>query len=228
MTPSAPRVLAFDTSSTHCAAALMGEKGVLETRSEEMAKGQAERLMPMLEEMLQQAGLGWSDLDAIGVGIGPGNFTGVRISVSAARGLALSLGVPAVGVSTFEAMALGTGPEALPPGSTGGVVTSLDAKRDTLYVATFDASGQPPVHCTIDSLPPMNAEASPVCIGHRAGEIAERYHGRAAEPAFPLPVAIAMAARMRFQHSDLPRPAPLYIRPADAAPPKEAPPVLLP
>ena len=59
-----------------------------------MARGQAERLVPMLEEMLAEAGLGWRDLDALGVCTGPGNFTGIRISVSAARGLALALDVP--------------------------------------------------------------------------------------------------------------------------------------
>lgn len=67
-----------------------------------MAKGQAERLMPMLEEMLSEAGLAWGDLGLIGVGVGPGNFTGTRIAVAAARGLALGLGVPAVGVSGFD------------------------------------------------------------------------------------------------------------------------------
>jgi len=70
-----------------------------------MARGQAERLMPMLEEMLAQAGHAWRDLAAIGVGTGPGNFTGIRIAVSAARGLSLALGVPAIGVSGFEILA---------------------------------------------------------------------------------------------------------------------------
>lgn len=70
-----------------------------------MTKGQAERLFPLLEELLAEAGLSWSDLDAIGVGVGPGNFTGIRISVAAARGLALSLNIPAVGVSATEAVA---------------------------------------------------------------------------------------------------------------------------
>ncbi len=72
-----------------------------------MTKGQAERLFPLIGEVMAQAGLAWSDLDAIGVGIGPGNFTGVRISVAAARGLALSLGIPAIGISATEAAACG-------------------------------------------------------------------------------------------------------------------------
>lgn len=95
--------LAFDTSAAHCAAALL-LGGRIIVRSEAMARGQAERLMPLLQEVLENEGLRFGDLGRIGVGIGPGNFTGIRISVAAARGLALSLGVPAIGVSGLEAM----------------------------------------------------------------------------------------------------------------------------
>ena len=90
-----PTLLAFDTSAAHCAAALL-IAGKIHTRIDEMARGQAEHLMPMLEEVLAAHGLAWRDLDAIGVGTGPGNFTGIRISVAAARGLALGLGCPLV------------------------------------------------------------------------------------------------------------------------------------
>jgi hypothetical protein len=79
-------LLAFDTSAAHCAAALLCD-GVVSVKSESMDKGQAERLMPLLEEVLAEAGLDWHDLAAVAVGTGPGNFTGVRIAVAAARGL---------------------------------------------------------------------------------------------------------------------------------------------
>ncbi|MCX8954637.1 tRNA (adenosine(37)-N6)-threonylcarbamoyltransferase complex dimerization subunit type 1 TsaB, partial [Ruegeria sp. NA] len=102
--PSDPTILAFDTSAAHCAAALLRGGVIAVSRVEGMSRGQAERLMPLLQEVLTEAGCVWADLDAIGVGIGPGNFTGIRISVSAARGLALGLGVPAVGVSGFDAL----------------------------------------------------------------------------------------------------------------------------
>ncbi|MDX5349471.1 MAG: tRNA (adenosine(37)-N6)-threonylcarbamoyltransferase complex dimerization subunit type 1 TsaB, partial [Paracoccaceae bacterium] len=104
MTPEAI-VLGFDTSAAHCAAALLRGDAVLAHRFEPMAKGQAERLMPMIEEQLAEAGLGFADLAVIGVGVGPGNFTGIRVAVAAARGLALALGIPAVGVSATEAAA---------------------------------------------------------------------------------------------------------------------------
>lgn len=99
--PPNDTVLAFDTTAAHCAAALRLQ-GETHVRVEEMARGQAERLMVLLEELLAEHGQTWADLDAIGVGVGPGNFTGIRISVSAARGLALGLGIPALGVSMFD------------------------------------------------------------------------------------------------------------------------------
>src|SRR6056297_2365432 len=77
-------ILAFDTSAAHCAAAIVSGDTILARRDEEMARGQAERLMPLLAELLAEAGLAWSDLAALGVGTGPGNFTGIRIAVAAA------------------------------------------------------------------------------------------------------------------------------------------------
>ena len=77
-------VLAFDTSAAHCAAALLLPDGTLLSRFEPMDKGQAERLLPLLEALLADAGLVWADLTRLAVGTGPGNFTGVRIAVAAA------------------------------------------------------------------------------------------------------------------------------------------------
>ncbi|MEO8530864.1 MAG: tRNA (adenosine(37)-N6)-threonylcarbamoyltransferase complex dimerization subunit type 1 TsaB [Deltaproteobacteria bacterium] len=123
-----PVILAFDTSAAHCAVALLLGERVVVSRVEAMASGQAERLVVMLQEVLTEAQVGWSDLTAIGVGIGPGNFTGIRISVSAARGLALGLGIPAIGVSTLEAVAFG---HARP------VTAIVDAKRGQVYAQDF-------------------------------------------------------------------------------------------
>lgn len=166
-----------------------------------MAKGQAERLVPLLEEMLVEAGIGWADLFAIGVGTGPGNFTGVRISVAAARGLALGLGIPAVGVTTLEAMALGA---ARP------VMVVIDARRDEVYVQGFADGG--------------NSPAQVIAASNVLGPVIG-YGG--ADPQFPLAEAIARIAAQRFV-TQQPRPAPFYLRGADAAPPSDPPPVILP
>ncbi|MEZ5887647.1 MAG: tRNA (adenosine(37)-N6)-threonylcarbamoyltransferase complex dimerization subunit type 1 TsaB [Paracoccaceae bacterium] len=217
--PPEALILAFDTSAAHCAAALVLGDRLLAERTEPMATGQAERLFPMLEAMLDGAGCRWADLTAIGVGIGPGNFTGVRLSVSAARGLSLSLDLPTVGVSSLEALAHGT---------EGPCVTSLDARQGRLYVQVIDpAHESPPMRCDLETLPRIPAAPPPVCIGHRAEEIAARVGGRPQAPRLSLPVAIARIAGTR-PAAPGGRPAPLYLRPADAAPPRQAPPVILP
>ncbi|MEL7282549.1 MAG: tRNA (adenosine(37)-N6)-threonylcarbamoyltransferase complex dimerization subunit type 1 TsaB [Pseudomonadota bacterium] len=183
--------LGFDTSAAHCAAALLSGTTVLTATSEEMARGQAERLMPMIEELLTTHGVGWSDLSRIGVGVGPGNFSGIRISVSAARGLALSLGIPAVGVSTFEATAL-TAPE--------DRTLAVTAPQNRVYVSPV---GQDPY------------------LTERSESMSLAFPPGGAELTTNI-ARIAAAAKAPFT-----RPAPLYIRAADAAPPREAPPVIL-
>jgi len=215
-----PLILAFDTSAAHCAAALLRGDEILAQHQEEMARGQAERLMPLLEETLAEGGASWGDLDAVAVGIGPGNFTGIRISVSAARGLALGLGVPAIGVSSLEAQAFGTA---------GVVVSSLDARREGLYVQVFGTqTGSQPGHCALDTLPSdIPAGAEPTCLGHRADEIAALCAGTVTTARYPVAEAIARVAATRLGRIDLPPPAPLYLREADAAPSRDTPPALL-
>jgi len=121
-------ILAFDTSAAHCAAALLSGDTLLAQVEEPMAKGQAERLLPLLEEVLASADKTWADLDRLAVCTGPGNFTGVRIAVAAARGLALGLNIPAIGVTVLEARA-----HALPR----PLVVAMDARRGAFYVQTF-------------------------------------------------------------------------------------------
>lgn len=121
-------ILAFDTSAAHCAAALLRD-GQIIARVEPMSRGQGERLMVLLQEVLDETEINWADLDAIAVGTGPGNFTGIRIAVSAARGLALGLGKPAIGVSNFDAVAHG-----LPRPSTA----LWPAPRNQRYALEFD------------------------------------------------------------------------------------------
>ena len=196
---SEPLILAFDTSVAHCAAALLWGDRVLAQRDEPMAKGQAERLFPLLEEMLAKANKTWADLTVIGVGTGPGNFTGIRISVAAARGLALSLGIPAVGVSGFEALAFG---------HPRPVLSLLTARRDQVFAQEITDGGMgEPFLTNIDSLPDTTVIGPAETVD---------------------PVAIARIAASRYSQQSLPRPAPLYVRAPDAAPPRDPAPVILP
>jgi len=197
-------ILAFDTSAAHCAAALIKGNEVLQARQEPMAKGQAERLLVLCEELLAASGARWSDLAALGVGIGPGNFTGIRIAVSAARGLALGLNIPAVGVSNFDALRLGI---------TGPCVCAVDARRGQVYLQGYENPDLcDPVQWDALALPPF--------IGPLIGA-----GGQAAR--HPVAVAIAKIAQARYA-TETSRPAPLYLRPADAAPARDSAPVILP
>lgn len=201
-------VLGFDTSAAHCAAALLSGDRLVAWRFDPMDKGQAERLLPLIEEMLAEAGAGWHDLDLIAVGTGPGNFTGVRIAVACARGLALSLGIPAVGVTTLEALALG-----LPRPLT----VIEDARRGEVYVQSFGTDDAGPA-----SLQPAEAV---IPVGAVTGSAAG---AGALPPAYPLAEAIARVAALRQDPAAAARPAPFYLRGADAAPPADPPPVILP
>lgn len=183
-----------------------------------MSRGQAERLFPLMEEVLAEAGFGWQDLDGIGCGTGPGNFTGIRLSVSAARGLALSLGKPAIGVSALEALAYG---------ADGQVLVTLDARRDQLFAAIFGTDTLAPCLTEQAKLRATHAGKVDTCIGHLAEELAIELSANAGQPAFNVAVATALIAASRLD-TEHPRPAPLYLKAADAAPSREQAPAILP
>lgn len=133
------KILALDTAASYCAAAVYdaGRDVVLAQVSENIGKGHAEVLMDYVSRALAEAGVTIKDIDRVAVNIGPGSFTGVRIGVSAARGFALALGCPAIGVTAFEALADET--LARVPGKP--VTILLDAHRGEIYGQTFDANG---------------------------------------------------------------------------------------
>lgn len=207
-----PTTLAFDTAAPHCAAALLRGGQIVAATREDMTRGQVERLVPLLEALLASAGIGWRDLDIIGVGTGPGNFTGTRIAIATARGLALSLGIPAIGVSTLEAQA---------HGCDGPAVSLAPAPRGQVYAQYGTAA---PVLCTPpDGLP--QAPAGTLCIGAMADQIAPLAGWRPRAPAANVAENIARIAATRPAGA---RPAPLYLAAAAATPPSDPPPVILP
>jgi len=228
MPPGGPLILGFDTAGQWCCAALVAGGRVLAEAQEEIATGQAERLMPMLGAVLAAGGAGWRDLGAVGVGTGPGNFTGVRIAVAAARGIAMGLGVPAIGVGLLEARAEGL---ARP------VAVVEDARRGEIYLQTF-GTGADKGPLLIDpsdivpafgDLPLAGGAAAAVAAQTGAARTGEARTGAAVlAPALPLAVAIARIAARRLGEEGLgeqglggpqpPRPAPLYLRAPDAQP----------
>jgi tRNA threonylcarbamoyladenosine biosynthesis protein TsaB len=122
-------VLGLDTCLATCSVAVLDDGAVRGFASESMARGHQERLAPMAREVMAQAGLGFDALDRIGVTVGPGSFTGLRVGVAFAKGLSLALARPAVGIGTLEAMAAGLD---------GLVFPAIDARRGQLYLQAFE------------------------------------------------------------------------------------------
>lgn len=152
-------ILAFDTSAAHCAAVLLrdGHPAALHVRA--MQTGQAEALLPLLSATLAAGHATFDNLDALAVGTGPGNFTGVRIAVSAARGLALALSRPAIGVTTFEALAY---PLPRP------VTVAIPAPRGMIHRQRFGPDGPEPPETLGGEAPPIDPGALVIAMSEVA------------------------------------------------------------
>ncbi|MGH6949070.1 MAG: tRNA (adenosine(37)-N6)-threonylcarbamoyltransferase complex dimerization subunit type 1 TsaB, partial [Kiloniellales bacterium] len=125
------RLLAFDAAGSACSAAVWAEGVIRARRFESMSRGQSQRLLPLIEEVLREAKLEFADLNALAVTLGPGGFTGVRIGLATARGLALALGLPIIGITSFEAAAAAVATEER---ANRNLLVVIDSKRRELFV----------------------------------------------------------------------------------------------
>lgn len=196
------RLLAIDTAADLCAACVLDTQGGEQGRAVlDLGKGHAEHLMAVIDAALADAGIAYAGLDAVVVSVGPGSFTGVRVGVAAARGLALALKIPAVGVTTLEALAR----EAARPGLP--VIAKIEAGRGQAYVAAFSPAGE----LTFGPAALALAAADELVRDRRDTVLAA---GKTAD--------IATYARLgaeKLAAGTLPeRPKPLYLRDADAKP----------
>lgn len=133
-------LLAMDCAGPACSVALLKGRDSVAWRHEAMSRGQSERLVPMIDNVLGDASITASQLDRIAVTIGPGAFTGIRIGLASARAMALALDIPAVGVTTFDAtMQAFTARDQ--EGETDPVVVILETKRKDYYAQMFAADG---------------------------------------------------------------------------------------
>ncbi len=230
------RLLALDTATAACSVALWRDGAVLARRFEAMLRGQSEALMPMVGAVLAEAGCGFNDLDAFAVTVGPGAFTGLRIGLAAARGMALAADLPLIGVTTLEAVVHGVPPSRI---GNASLLAALDSKRDDIYLQPFDpglAALAPPaalMPAAIEaalaiSVPPgrlgVVGDAADRVLAAIAGDPA--YRARVLDaPALPDAAVVARLAAARLHLAVRPgteAPAPLYLRPADAAPPRRS------
>jgi tRNA threonylcarbamoyladenosine biosynthesis protein TsaB len=171
------KILALDAATEACSAALLVDAVVTE-RSEVIGRGHADRLLPMTDGLLADAGLALRELDAIAFGRGPGGFTGIRIATAIAQGLAAGSGRPILPVSDLAAVAAGAAHAA----GTARVLACLDARMGQVYWAAYDCGGAQPVGLSGEHLTDPGALAPPSgapCFGAGPGfaaypEIARR------------------------------------------------------
>lgn len=231
-------LLAIDTATNRCSAAVIADGAVVASRSEDMRRGHAEALMPMVSDVLAEADLigsgGVTGLDGIAVTVGPGAFTGVRIGLAAARAMGLAAGCPVLGLTTLEVVVADAAP-GLP------VLAALDSKRADVYVQIFDPDGRPlaaPAALLPDAVPAYltagGLDAGDIAIvgdGGRAVSPAVAAAGYVVRPGegagLPDIAVLGRLAARRWQevqpqlgHAP---PSPLYLRPPDATPPRARP-----
>ncbi len=197
-------VLAIDTCLGACSAAVVDGDRVLARLSEPMWRGHQERLASLVQETMAASGLAFKDLERVAAAVGPGSFTGLRVGVAFAKGLSVSLGIPAVGVGTLEALAYGT---------KGLTIASADARRGQVYWQAFE-DGSAITGPTVGPIEAVSLKARAVTLlGPGAGLLAASFPGAVIQPSdAPDPVAVArIAAAAPLAHI-----APLYLRPPDA------------
>jgi len=212
------RILAFDCAGAQCAAAILCDGEVLATRHVLAERGHAQLLIPMLVDLLDGVGLKFSDIDRFAVTTGPGSFTGIRVALAAAHGLALGTGKPIVGVTVFEAMAAAAR-------APFRLLVAIDSRRAELFVQMFDPTGAPSAEPAM--LPPgavadwagpgeltLTGDAARLVAPHLTGRVENLPEDWAAH------VDPAVVARLAASRSPGPPPAPFYLRPPDAVPAK--------
>jgi tRNA threonylcarbamoyladenosine biosynthesis protein TsaB len=134
------RVLAIDTALGACAAAVLDTDrgGVIAAESLRMTRGHAEALMPLIARVLANANLSAIEMDRIAVTVGPGSFTGLRVGISAARGMALAISKPAVGLTTLAAFAA----PYINADDTSPLIAAIDARNNNVFIQLFGSGGR--------------------------------------------------------------------------------------
>jgi tRNA threonylcarbamoyl adenosine modification protein YeaZ len=217
------RVLAIDTALGACAAAVIdtNHAAVTASRSVAMTRGHAEAVMPLIARVMDEAGIEFRQLDRIAVTTGPGSFTGLRVGISAARGIALAAGKPAVGLSTLAGFAA----PHIAESDNSAVVAAIDARHEHVYLQVFGPGGRTVVAPRIAPLreavrAAMSAPAR--VVGSGANLIAAAWPKTEPPPALVEQLAapdIGWIARLGAAAAEgQGPPKPLYLRAPDAQP----------
>ncbi len=215
------RIFAIDTALEACSAAILDtERGeVIARESIAMARGHAEALMPLIARVLEASGADFASIDRIAVTTGPGSFTGLRVGIAAARGLALAAGKPVVGLSTLSAFAA----PFLAADASLPVVVAIDARHDHVYLQVWAAGGEvlvTPCVVPIAEAVRLSAVGAPRLTGNAANILANAWQGLAPPTVEPRAAPdidwVARAGAAIAEEASPPKP--LYLCPPDAQP----------
>lgn len=218
------KILALDTATEGCSAALLID-GHLSGRELELGRGHADHILPLLDELLAEGGMSLRALDAIAFGRGPGGFTGVRLAVSVAQGLAFAAGLPVVPVSDLMAVAqraFGAVP------SIPRVIVCNDARMREVYWACFEQIDGLPKLLADEKVSPPDSVAIP--MGWTGGPLLAAGRGFAAYPQLRSRVPSGLAVihdRMLPRAHEIALLAAPMLQTGGAVPPERAAPVYL-
>ena len=217
-------ILAIDTALDACAAAVLDTDTtrLIAQESQPMKRGHAEALMPLIARVMKQSGVAFTALDRIAVTTGPGSFTGLRVGLSAARGIGLAAGKPVVGVTTLTAYAA----PIVGQNSEQPVISAIDARHDHVYFQVVSGNGSPlirPRVAPIEEALGASQFGAPHLVGNAAQILADRWHPEA--PPFkvdaqPAPDITWVAWLGAAVSPDTAPARPYYLRAPDAKPPK--------
>src|SRR6201996_9685784 len=176
-------ILAIDTAMDACAACILDTEAgkLIAQESQAMKRGHAEALMPLIARVVREAGIGFAGLDRIAVTTGPGSFTGLRVGLSAARGIALAAGKPVLGVTTLTAFAA----PVVSANAAQPVIAAIDARHDHVYVQAVAGDGSPlmsPRVAPVEEALGAARFGTPHLVGNAASILAERWPNDAPPP----------------------------------------------
>ena len=219
-------ILSIDTALDACAAAVLdtGAGGTIAQESQAMKRGHAEALMPLIARVMKASGVAFTALDRIAATTGPGSFTGLRVGLSAARGIALAAGKPVVGVTTLTAFAA----PIVSGNSEHPVISAVDARHDHVYFQVLGGDGgsliKPKVAPIAEALEAARFGA-PHLVGNAAKILADRWPSDAPAPfrvdAEPAPDISWVAWLGAAVNPETAPASPYYLRAPDAKPPKD-------
>jgi tRNA threonylcarbamoyladenosine biosynthesis protein TsaB len=217
------RVLALDTALDACAAAVLDteRRDLVASETLPMTRGHAEALMPLIARVMDAARLEFAQIDRVAVTVGPGSFTGVRVGIAAARGIALAAGKPAIGLTTLAAF---TAPH-VAAGFAGTVIPVIDARHGHVYMQVFGPGGRatipPRLAALAEAVEAARSRAPALIAGSAAELVAAEWPAGDPPPQIVTAGApdIGWVARLgAAAEPDRALPKPLYLRPPDARP----------